>query len=569
MSQQIYCMIVIMVAMVVFANSNAIHAQDITDSAAAEFVKQYETNVVPVEIALSRAWWDANTSGSDEAFARKEALDKQMNELLASKEDFERLKKIKAGTISNDQLKRQIDILYLLYLGKQVDVALLNRMSSKANEIEKTFNTFRALVGDKSLTDSQVRDVLLKSKDSEERRQVWEGYKLVGAKVAADLRDLVQMRNESARQLGFKNYHAMQLAINEQDQAEVLALFDELDELTREPFAKAKSQMDESIAEQCSVSIDELQPWHYHDPFFQEPPAVYEVDLNGPFAQADILQICRDFYAGIGLPIDDVIKRSDLYEKPKKSPHAFCSDIDRAGDVRVLANIVPNEYWMSTMLHELGHSVYTSKYIPMELPYLLRVNSHILTTEGVAMMFERFATNAEWLAEYGVKVDNPTAFTAASHRMRRDKLLIFSRWCQVMLRFEMGMYENPDQDLNKLWWDLVEKYQLVKRPEGRDAPDYASKIHVVTAHLPAYYHNYMMGELFACQVHAAIAKELKLTGEPAEAIYTRDPRVGTFIGTFMKEKVFGPGAFLSWNELTKFATGEELNAQALREEFGE
>jgi len=49
MSQQIYCMIVIMVAMVVFANSNAIHAQDITDSAAAEFVKQYETNVVPVE----------------------------------------------------------------------------------------------------------------------------------------------------------------------------------------------------------------------------------------------------------------------------------------------------------------------------------------------------------------------------------------------------------------------------------------------------------------------------------------------------------------------------------------
>ena len=34
------------------------------------------------------------------------------------------------------------------------------------------------------------------------------------------------------------------------------------------------------------------------------------------------------------------------------------------GDVRVLANIVPNEYWMGTMLHELGHSVYSSKNIP-------------------------------------------------------------------------------------------------------------------------------------------------------------------------------------------------------------
>ena len=49
------------------------------------------------------------------------------------------------------------------------------------------------------------------------------------------------------------------------------------------------------------------------------------------------------------LPIDDVLARSDLYEKPKKSPHAFCTDIDREGDVRVLGNIVPNEYWMGTV----------------------------------------------------------------------------------------------------------------------------------------------------------------------------------------------------------------------------
>ena len=24
-----------------------------------------------------------------------------------------------------------------------------------------------------------------------------------------------------------------------------------------------------------------------------------------------------------------------------------------------------------------------------------------------------------------------------------------------------GMYEDPEQDLNKLWWDLVEKYQVL------------------------------------------------------------------------------------------------------------
>ena len=58
----------------------------------------------------------------------------------------------------------------------------------------------------------------------------------------------------------------------------------------------------------------------------------------------------------------------------------------------------------------------------------------------------------------------------AAARTLRLASLIFSRWCQVMLHFERAMYGDPEQDLNTLWWDLVERYQGVRRPEGRDAP---------------------------------------------------------------------------------------------------
>src|SRR5262249_15557826 len=160
-----------------------------------------------------------------------------------------------------------------------------------------------------------------------------------------------------------------------------------------------------------------------HDPFFQEPPAVYETDIDAVYAKADILDLCRRFYAGIGLPIDEVIPRSDLYEKKGKSPHAFCTDIDRDGDVRVLGNIVPNEYWMGTMLHELGHSVYSSKNIPQTLPYVLRCESHILTTEGVAMQFEKFSKSSAWLKSMGVKLDDPAAFDTVAKKMQRNQLL--------------------------------------------------------------------------------------------------------------------------------------------------
>lgn len=531
------------------------------ESAARAFIAEHEATIRPLEIAVGRAWWDANTTGKDEAFAAKEAAENRLNETLSNGERFATLKRLEEARIADPLVARQIHVLYLQYLDKQVDPALLKRIAAKANAIEKAFNVFRARAGDQTYTDGEVRQVLLTSKDSAERQRVWEASKEVGSAVENDLRELVYFRNQAARKLGFDNYHVMQLHLNEQEQPQVLKLFDELDELTRAPFEQMKRGIDERLAEQNGISLEQLRPWHYHDPFFQEPPAVYPVNLDGPFADADILRICREFYRGIDLPIDDVIERSDLYEKPGKSPHAFCTDIDREGDVRVLANIRPTQYWMGTMLHELGHSVYSSKNIPASLPYTVRGEAHILTTEGVAMMFERFATNAEWLGSFGVDVQDPKAFTAAGQRMRRDKLLIFSRWCQVMLRFEVELYKRPDQDLGQLWWDLVEKYQNLKRPEGRRAPDYASKIHIVSA--PAYYHNYMMGELFACQLHATITREVLHADNPSAAIYTRDPKVGAF----MKTRVFGPGRTKNWNDLTQFATGEPLNAKAFAAEF--
>jgi len=379
------------------------------DEAARKFLTEHEATVRPLEIELNLAWWKANTTGKDADFAAKVEAQNRYDQALSNREKFAALKTIRADKPREPLMARQIELLYRAYLEKQVDPELLKRITSKANEIEKAFNVYRAKLGGKEITDSAMRKVLKESKNSAERKEVWESSKGVGQVVEADLRQLALLRNDAARKLGFKNYHAMMLYLNEQDQEQVLKLFDELDALTREPFAAAKRAIDAKLALQYAISVDELRPWHYHDPFFQESPAVFETSLDDIFANVDILALCRKFYNGIELPIDDVIARSDLYEKPGKSPHAFCTDIDREGDVRVLANIVPNEYWMGTMLHELGHSVYSSKFIPRSVTYVLRTNAHILTTEGVAMMFERFSKSGEWLTEMGVKVPDVKA----------------------------------------------------------------------------------------------------------------------------------------------------------------
>lgn len=528
---------------------------------AKEIIADHEARLKPLEISTGQAWWTANVTGKDADFAAKEKAQNLLDAALSAPARFARIKAVREAGVADATEKRQIELLYLQSLEKQVDPKLLEKITAKANVIEKAFNVYRAKVGGKELSDSQVREILKSSKKSDERKATWEGSKGVGAAVEADLKELVKLRNESAKGLGFSDYHVMMLSLNEQSQDEVIALFDELDTLTRKPFEELKATIDTALAKQCGIGVDELRPWHYHDPFFQETPAVFDADLDAPYAKADILKLCRDFYAGIGLPIDDVISASDLYEKPGKSPHAFCIDINRAGNVRVLANIVPNEYWMGTMLHELGHAVYSSKNIPQSVPYVLRDAAHILTTEGVAMQFEQFSKDADWLAAMGVPVADPKAYDEAGAKAKRGHLLIFSRWCQVMLRFEKAMYANPDQDLNKLWWDLVEKYQGLKRPEGRNMPDYGSKIHIVSS--PAYYHNYMMGQLFASQVHHAICRDVLGGVSPAKASYVGNKGVGRF----MVEKVFAPGRSLSWKDLAKFATGEPLSAKAFAADF--
>ncbi|MHC4880672.1 MAG: M2 family metallopeptidase [Planctomycetota bacterium] len=529
-----------------------------------KFVADYVAELKPLELANNIGWWNASTTGKDEDFQQKQESQDRLDAFLANPARFQQLKLLRERGVKDSLLARQVEVLYLQCLEKQVDPLLLREMNALSNSIEKTFNTYRPQVGDEELTTNAVRQVLLKSDSSMRRQAVWEASKGVGAAVENDLLKLVRLRNQAARELGFKDYHVLKMFLSEQDQAEILKLFDELDELTREPFRQAKAEIDERLAKHCGVTVDELRPWHYHDPFFQDSPAVFGADLDGLYREQDIIKLCRVFYQGVGLPVDDVLERSSLFEQPGKSPHAFCTDIDRDGDVRVLANVVPSERWMETMLHELGHAVYTSKNIPDSVPYLLRDASHILTTEGIAMMFGRMSKNGRWQHQMGIasKDDGERQkISADAARVLRNQLLIFSRWCQVMLRFEQGLYENPEQDLNKLWWDLVEKYQMVNRPDGRDAPDYASKIHVVVA--PVYYHNYMMGELFASQLHHTIAREVGDGAAPSATVYIDNPQVGRFL----TEKVFAPGRTLSWNELTKFATGEPLNPKAFAADF--
>lgn len=527
-----------------------------------DFISVFEKDVSQLQKDANEAYWNSSISGKDEDYAKTEILNVKLNNYFTNKEKFELLKKIKAeGNITDTLLNRQLEVIYNAFLGNQVDSSLLARKIKMETEIEKKYSNFRADVNGKTLSDNEIEEVLKTSTDSKELQATWEAHKKIGAVVAADLVELVKLRNEMAKQLGFDNYHSMSLQLSEQDPKEISALFDELDNLTRDSFAQLKDEIDTYLSAHLKLPKDQLMPWHYQNRFFQEAPAIYTVDLDQYYVDMNIEKLTGDYYTSIGMDISDIMGRSDLYEKPGKNQHAYCIDIDNKGDVRILCNIRPNYSWMGTMMHEFGHGVY-DKYISMDLPYELRNPAHTFTTEAIAMIFGRMASNPQWMYDLNViSKDERDKIAADTYKVLRLEQLTFSRWAQVMYRFEKAMYENPDQDLNKLWWDLVEKYQMLKRPEGRNEPDWASKIHIAT--FPAYYHNYLLGELLASQLNYYITSEIIKSDDFMNQSFYGNKEVGRYL----TNKVFEPGARYKWNDMIERATGRKLSAEYYAKQF--
>lgn len=526
------------------------------------FIKAHTEKIKPLQKERNLASWDAAITGKSEDYERASSLTLKIRRIYSNPREFAFLKEVrKSGKISNAILARQSDLLYNRYLENQIEPELLKRIVDLSSEIERTFSTYRGKIEGQEVTSNEIKEILKTQTDSIKRKRAWLAGKQVGTIVADDVIRLVKMRNQAAQNLKFDNFHTLSLTAVEQDVKELDRIFDELYELTNEPFARLKTDLDRILAAKYDVAVADLMPWHYHDPFFQETPMVYDLDLDTYYKDKDIEKLSIKFYADINLPVESILANSDLYEREDKNPHAFCEDMDRQGDVRILCNIKNNEYWMEVTLHELGHGVYFKYYNP-KVPYLLREPAHIFTTEAIAMFFGRLSRNPVWMQQMlDLSDQQRLEIEKVSERYAQLKQLIFARWAMVMYNFEKQLYANPDQDLNALWWRLVEKYQFVKKPPGRDKPDWAAKIHIPL--YPCYYHNYLLGELLASQLHNHIVHEVLKLESDKNVSYVSQKNAGDFL----RKKIFEVGAVYHWNEMIERATGEPLTPKYFVRQF--
>ena len=526
-----------------------------------QFVTELEAQIAPLEKQLCLLHWEFATTGSAEAGQKLAEIEKQYKTIFSDPKNFGKVQAWQQTKIDDPSMARQVDLLVDSYTPNQLDKATISELVERQTEIENVFHNFRATLDGQTVSDNDIKEKLKTELNNVKRREAWEASKQIALHVADKIRALAKKRNQAAQKLGFKNHFEMSLKLQELDSPWVFNTFSKLEQAMEPAYRAQIDALQTKLAKRYGIGKNEIRPWHYEDPFAQQVPINVTVDLDPYFEHQDICKLSKTFYESIDLDISDVLARSDLFEREKKSQHAFCITMDRARDVRVLANVRPNGYWASVMLHELGHACY-SKNVGAELPFFLRNECHIFMTEAIAMMMEKMIYNPFWLRDM-IGVSPQEAKSLKKHldsTLALEKLVI-ARWIMVVHLFEKALYTDPDQDLNTVWWQLVARLQKITPPENRDHPDWAAKIHIASS--PCYYQNYLLGELTASQLVDTLEREAMNGHTLKETSFFDNPK----IGKLLREKWFAPGSAVRWDKLVRQVTGHSLDGTAFLRQF--
>jgi len=534
---------------------------------AARLVRAFEAKIAPLEERCAISQWELEVTGDEKHLTEYEDLCLAVSAHYADKEHYGKVKGLLKRSDGESDLRRELERLEKRCARRQMSARIIEETTRRGVALEACYNTFRAEIGGKRVTDNDIENCLLNSTDSSAVEEAYRASKSIALycgtndslpPVHEQIREVACLRNEGAREIGYENNYQMSVEMNELGQDWLFKTLDALAEASEGPFRTYKTDLNQKLAARFGCSEKELLPWHYGGRFFQLPPKAGEIDLDPIFADKDVVELTIKTFDRLEIDIRPIVEKSSLYpgdpETSRKCQHAFCTSPDAPDDVRILCNVINNDRWMMVMLHEYGHGV-DSAGLARDLPYFIRGHAHTLTTEAIALMMERQRYRSKWLQEIaGVEREQADAIESAAASVMAVKHLVFTRWVMVMCHFERALYERPDDPgLNGYWWDLVERFQGLPRPDSESKPDWASKIHLAGS--PAYYQNYLLGEVFGAQLEDYIDEDLGgVALNPAA-------------GRFLNEKMFANGARWPWRDLLKKLTGSDLRLEPFVEKL--
>lgn len=578
------------VALAVALVSTPVMAQEATPtvSEAEAFIAKAEKDLYDFTVEAGRVQWINSTYITDDT----DALAARYGEIGTEKAVAYALEAAKFQNVAglSAETKRKLDILRGgLVLPAPTKEGAAAELSTIATKLQSAYGKGKGTLNGNAINGSDIEAAMGTSRNPEELKEMWTSWHdNVGKPMGKDYARLVEISNEGAKELGFKDVGAMWRSgydmpaddfakLTDKLWLEVKPLYDELHTYTR-------NKLNEKYGDAVQPKTGPIRADLLGNMWAQEWGGIY--DIVAPAGAGDIgydigellkakgvdemgmVKIGEGFFSSLGFePLPKSFYERSQFLKPRDREvvcHASAWNIDNVDDLRIKMCIKVNTDDFVTIHHELGHNYYQRAYNKQSYLHLNGANDGFHEAIGDAIAL---SITPEYLVQIGLldksKVPSADKDVGLLLRQAMDKVA-FLPFGLLVDKWRWGVFDGSitPANYNKGWTDLRKQYQGIVPPVERpaDAFDPGAKYHI-PGNTP--YTRYFLARILQFQFYKAACDAAGWKGPLHRCSFYGNKEVGQKLNAMLEM-----GASKPWPDALEAFTGSrEMSGKAMIEYF--
>jgi peptidyl-dipeptidase A len=555
-----------------------------TVAEAEQFMKQAEVRLNELGVKTARASWVQENFITDDTEAL--SADAQDQLTAATTELIEQARRFDGLALPPDLARKFLLLRLSLTAPAPKDPALRKEMTQIGASLDADYGkgTY-CRKPDDCLDITAIEGIMENSRDPNELRDLWVGWHKVGAPMRQRYARFIQLSNQGAKELGYKDTGALWRAGYDMTPEEFSAELERLWQQVRPLYLSLHTYVRTRLVQKYGPQVvppDGPIPAHLlGNPWAQEWGNIFPIlglpENSRGFDLTELLKAKNldangmvhygeNFYKSLGFaPLPDTFWHRSLFIKPRDRDvvcHASAWDIDNQDDLRVKMCIQIRADDFVTIHHELGHNFYQRAY--KKQPFLFESGANDGFHEAIGDTIA-LAITPEYLQRINLldKVPPADADIPLLLRQALDKVaflpfgLMIDQW-----RWKVFSGEVAPADYNQAWWDLRLKYQGVAPPVARSEADFdpGAKYHV-PANVP--YTRYFLARILQFQFYRALCQASGFNGPLHRCTFYGSKEAGAKFN-----KMLEMGQSKPWPDELEVLTGQrQMDATAILDYF--
>ena len=378
-----------------------------------------------------------------------------------------------------------------------------DELAKITTKLDSTYATGTFNYKGEDLNLDQLSTIIETSRDPEELKAVWEGWRTVSPAMRDDYGRMVEIANQGATELGFPNLADMWLSNYDMEpeamSAEVERLWGQVEPLYKELHCYVRAELNDHYGDDVQAASGPIradllgnmwaQSWAGIYPLVAPEEAGESYDLTAileekGFDAVKMVEQAEGFFSSLGMrELPKTFWERSQIVRPRDRDvacHASAWDLDNEEDIRIKMCTEVNAEDFFTVHHELGHNYYQRAYKDQD--FLHKEGAHDGFHEAIGD-FISLSITPSYLKQIGLIEEEPSADADLALLMNTalDKIAFLPFAISVdSWRWGVLRGETPVSGYNQSWVDTRLKNQGIIPPGPRpaDAFDPGAKYHI-------------------------------------------------------------------------------------------